>query len=316
VSAIRLFSRFKELLDVSWASVSDGAYLKRSGTNIVGAAPAAGPPGPAGPSGPAGAAQVWRGEYNPSTLYSINDAVGYNGSSFVATQETIGVAPVPQTVPLVPPLATTGSRGSIAALPPSNQTSYYARGDNTWQILPQTTYVVGPPSSVSGEVVTYADTTGKLLGSTSHAGVVPLGGVVQTKFLEIPSASVTAQYTAGNAPPQITNGAQIGSPLSITPFYSTSFIRVTLRGGLRNSSNVDWIFAAVFRGAIANPVCYQQLYQSVAGAQTTVSMEKYDTPATTSAVSYTVRIGTDTAGTVNVDGYTGTMVLTLQEIRQ
>jgi hypothetical protein len=312
VSATRIWDRFKNLLDVNWGSIADGNVLKRSGTNIIGAVVDAGPQGPPGPQG---VAQIWRGEYNPVTAYQSNDAVSYQGSSFVATQATTGVSPTPPMSPVLPPLANTVDRGSIAALPASNQANYYARGDNTWQILPQTTYVVGPASSVNGDVATYADATGKLLTNVPKTAAVPVGGVVQTKFLEIASASVTAQYTAGVAPPQITNGAQIGS-LSITPFFSTSFIRVTLMGGLRNSSNVDWIFAAVFRGAIANPVCYQQLYQSVAGAQATVSMDKYDTPATTSAVSYTVRIGTDTVGTVAIDGFTGTMVLTLQEIRQ
>jgi hypothetical protein len=142
-----------------------------------------------------------------------------------------------------------------------------------------------------------------------------VGGVVQTKFLEIVSASVTGGYTAGNVP-TISNGAQVGS-LSITPFYSNSLIRITLTGGLRPLI-VAWIFAAVFRGATSTPIAYQQLYTTVAGAQSTVATEKYDSPATTSAVTYTVRIGgqSSPSATVQIDVYTGLMVLTLQEIRQ
>ena len=38
-----------------------------------------------GLQGTQGLALVWRGPYNPSTIYSRNDAVYFNGSSFVAT---------------------------------------------------------------------------------------------------------------------------------------------------------------------------------------------------------------------------------------
>lgn len=36
-AAIRIFSKFAELLDVTWGSIADGQYLRRSGTNIIGA---------------------------------------------------------------------------------------------------------------------------------------------------------------------------------------------------------------------------------------------------------------------------------------
>lgn len=36
MSAVRFFSKFAELLDVSWATIADGEFLKRSGTNIDG----------------------------------------------------------------------------------------------------------------------------------------------------------------------------------------------------------------------------------------------------------------------------------------
>src|SRR4029077_16155974 len=144
----------------SWGSVADGNYLKRSGSNILGAGAVTGPPGPQGPQG---VSQVWKGEWNTSVVYSPNDAVTYNGSSFVATQSTIGNAPVPVVPPALPPLATVANRGTIAALPSANQTQYYARGDNTWQILPQTTYVVGPASSANGDIGAYAAQTGTIL---------------------------------------------------------------------------------------------------------------------------------------------------------
>jgi hypothetical protein len=40
--AFKIFSNFKELLDVTWGSIADGQYLRRSGTSIVGGTPAGG----------------------------------------------------------------------------------------------------------------------------------------------------------------------------------------------------------------------------------------------------------------------------------
>ena len=148
----------------------------------------------------------------------------------MATQETIGVAPVPQLLPLVPPLATTGSRGSIAALPPSNQTLYYARGDNTWQILPTTTYVVGPANSVSGDLATYADTTGRLLGGVSRLDAVPAGSVVQVAYGEYTAnVNLTTVIPYDDTVPQNTEGTEILS-VSITPRFVNSKVLVSYRG--------------------------------------------------------------------------------------
>jgi hypothetical protein len=258
--------------------------------------------------------QIWRGDYNPVTTYSVNDAVAYQGSSFIATQTTVGVAPVPATTPYMPPLATTGSRGTIAALPPSNQANYYARGDNTWQILPATTYVVGPASSAVGDIATYADTTGKLLTNVSKAAAVPAGGVVQTKFLEITSASVTAIIPVDSTVPQITEGAQIGS-LSITPFFSNSLVRLTAMGSMVISPG-NWMSGALFRGAIANAIGYQQTYMPTNGGATVLALDKFDSPATVSAITYTLRVGTIAGSTLAINPATGAMIFTVQEIRQ
>lgn len=314
MSATRIFSRFKELLDVSWGNISDGEVLKRSGSDIVGEII---PAGAQGPPGPQGVAQIWRGVYNPATTYQVNDAVEYGGSSFVATQVTTGVTPIPTAPPLLPPLANTTNRGSIAALPASNQANYYARGDNTWQILPATTYVVGPASSVVDEIANYADTTGKLLGRVTRAAAVPVGGVVQTKFVAITSANVSATIPVGvSTIPQITQGTQIGS-LSITPIFSNSLVRVTVMGAF-TINPADWASAALFRGAAADSVAWQQVYTATNGASLTIAIDKFDSPGTTSAITYTLRIGKNTAGgTLQIyNGQGGHWTFAAQEIRQ
>jgi chitodextrinase len=72
--------------------------LARAGLNG-----ATGPPGPVGPSGAAGSSGapgatgppglVWRGIWNPSTTYTVNDAVSYNGSSYICLQAGVNQAP-------------------------------------------------------------------------------------------------------------------------------------------------------------------------------------------------------------------------------
>src|SRR6266516_2681987 len=52
----------------------------------TGAEGPAGPAGPQGPAGPAGSGSFhWRGEYSPFTSYATDDAVHYDGSSWIAT---------------------------------------------------------------------------------------------------------------------------------------------------------------------------------------------------------------------------------------
>jgi hypothetical protein len=47
--------------------------------------PLAGPAGATGPAGPPGASVIWRGTWAAATAYAVNDAVTYNGSSYIRT---------------------------------------------------------------------------------------------------------------------------------------------------------------------------------------------------------------------------------------
>jgi hypothetical protein len=142
-----------------------------------------GPPGVAGPIGPTGpVGMVWRGEYNPDVVYEPNDAVSHNGSSFICRVQTQGNAPEPDTASAIsPPLATTGSRGSVPPLPTQNQSSVFLRGDNTWRLLEGNGDVLGPPLSVANELAIYIDATGKSIGRlTPPAGVLVGTSAAQT----------------------------------------------------------------------------------------------------------------------------------------
>jgi hypothetical protein len=58
----------------------------------TGPAGATGADGPTGPQGPAGL--TWKGSWDSVTTYQANDAVSYNGSSWIAKQTTTNVQPI------------------------------------------------------------------------------------------------------------------------------------------------------------------------------------------------------------------------------
>jgi len=104
--------------------------------------------GPVGPMGPAGYTNP-RGTYSVATAYFRNDAVLYNGSSFVALQATTGNAP-----PTLP--ATSNAYWQLTAIKGTDGTG---TGD-----------IVGPAGGVAdGNVAVFDGVTGKLLKQQTKA---------------------------------------------------------------------------------------------------------------------------------------------------
>ena len=85
---------------------------------IQGPAGATGPAGAAGAQGPAGVGMVYQGTYNAGTAYAANDAVTYNGASYISLQNT-NLANQPDTSPvfwsLFAAAGNTGPAGPIGA---------------------------------------------------------------------------------------------------------------------------------------------------------------------------------------------------------
>ncbi|MDM9644458.1 hypothetical protein [Rhizobium sp. S163] len=118
--------------------------------------------GPVGPMGPAGYANP-RGNYSALTAYNRNDAVLYNGSSFVALQATTGNAP--------PTLPTTANvYWQLTAI---KGTDGSGTGD-----------VVGPAGATDDRLAVFNGTTGKavkdggktvaeVLSRANHTGDIP-----------------------------------------------------------------------------------------------------------------------------------------------
>src|SRR5262249_44373354 len=90
-----------------WSLLADKGSAGTTGapgpTGATGATGARGPQGPhalqglRGPAGATGAAGpaglVWQGAWNNSTAYSVNDAVQYNGASYISIQGGTGQQP-------------------------------------------------------------------------------------------------------------------------------------------------------------------------------------------------------------------------------
>ena len=128
-------------IDLTLAPVN-GDVLTFNGTSWVASPPSqgtAGPPGPSGPPGPQGtsgppgatgppgpqgaigtagpAGLAWREAWNNSTAYALNDAVSFNGSSYIAIQASTNLEPEanPTFWSLLAQQGATGAAGSTGA---------------------------------------------------------------------------------------------------------------------------------------------------------------------------------------------------------
>src|ERR1035437_33042 len=84
-----------------------------------------------GPQGPSGGSTNWRGAYSSSATYASIDAVSYNGSSYVSTQNgNIGNQPdaSPSFWQLLAQVGSTGPTGPTGAAGPAGTTWYNAAG--------------------------------------------------------------------------------------------------------------------------------------------------------------------------------------------
>jgi hypothetical protein len=74
---------------------------------------------------------------------------------------------------------------------------------------------------------------------------------------------------------------------------------------------------ALFRGSTANSIGYQQIYMLTNGGAIALALDKFDSPATISAIAYTLRIGPlASSSTIAINPSVGAMIFTAQEIRQ
>lgn len=116
------------------------------------------------------------------------------------------------------------------------------------------------------------------------------------------STDITTVVPNDGTIPQITEGTQILT-VTITPKFSTSFIRVFSTGcGATSSSLVQAYNASLFRSPTSNAL---QTCESQGNTWLSPYVLDYiDTAGTTSPITYTVRVGVPSAATLRMNGYT------------
>lgn len=160
----------------------------------------------------------------------------------------------------------------------------------------------------------------------AYAGnvIVPPGTIIQTKYAEHSTyAALGTAIPADDTIPQITEGTQFIS-LSITPRFANSDILLTFTSGIMVPAVASGVVVcAIFRNPVTNAIAANEFTQGMVVARdiSHMSIVCRDQPATTSATTYSVRVG-GTGGGVFLNGLTTRLLggaskstLLIQEIK-
>jgi chemotaxis protein histidine kinase CheA len=165
------------------ASYNSGTYTLTLGIP-TGATGSTGATGATGPEG-----LVWRGAYAGGTSYVIDDAVSYNGSSYICKLASTGNLPTNTTYWDI--LAQQGASGSGA-------------GD-----------VVGPASAVNDRLAAFDGTTGKLIKDS---------GFTAASFAKYADTTANFTGTLQNSGSNVLVASNIGSSVQAYDSNLTSFV--------------------------------------------------------------------------------------------
>lgn len=162
----------------------------------------------------------------------------------------------------------------------------------------------------------------KRVGNDIVGYTIPTGYLIQsTVKKETGLSALSAQIPFTDNTPQSTDGTQIISD-TITP--STTASKVKIRCTIPVSTDYETpICAALFKNSESDAIAVAaQDINSHLGFNTIV-LEHYDSPQSTSALTYSIRIGSDEACTITINGVNGGrlfggkmgVTLTLEELK-
>ena len=138
------------------------------------------------------------------------------------------------------------------------------------------------------------------------------GGIIQIVHKDYRDFfSTTALIPLDDSKPQNTEGAEVFSQ-AITPTRSDSKILITVVLNIANDSGSNLHTAAVFRDSVANAIAAGWARAIAANNPNSPMVINFlDSPATTSAVTYKVRVGysAGSSSTVQVNGGSGARYL-------
>jgi hypothetical protein len=139
-------------------------------------------------------------------------------------------------------------------------------------------------------------------GATGATGPTGPPGAGDGSILQVQIATAGADTTAlvvpfDNTAPQITEGKQYLS-LPITPIYANSKMLLSFTGSASSSvASASGTCVALFRGGVPDALVSQQPIAESNNRYASVAMQIDDLPATTSAITYSVRFGSSVGTT-------------------
>lgn len=147
------------------------------------------------------------------------------------------------------------------------------------------------------------------LTGTIAAAALPAGSVLQVKNFQFGTASTgTTLIPTDNTIPQITEGTQFLS-LAITPISATSKLLINCLLNASYSTVGPRYTIALFQDSTVNAVSAGAAYPASNTVIQQISCNYFMTSGTTSSTTFTVRAGGDGAGTITVNGLSGTQTL-------
>ncbi len=149
----------------------------------------------------------------------------------------------------------------------------------------------------SGIIINNSAGSMTIINADGQAGSGVAGKVYSSIFNSLSGTTVM-----GTTLPTITSGWQVTS-VTLTPTYSTSKFGLTTSFYSDLSSNNHNVSCAVWRtvGAVNTLVGTQTVTITTSGRPATLSITLLDNPATTSSITYSIRVGMDSAGTSYVN---------------
>lgn len=163
-----------------------------------------------------------------------------------------------------------------------------------------------------------ADTFGSVAGPANFANLgMQIGGNQVFPILQIIQSTSTTVTSTTSSTYQSTN-----CTANITPKFNTSKILVFISGMLEEDATADQARISLFRGAsdldpgATGFVTNSTSVTGLTGTNVGVSFMYYDSPATTSSTTYTVKLkSTDNTNTVKF-GNGGAQIMILIEVAQ